>query len=135
MLSLQQIKECCDKAVIIAKVPKTDCPSTAAAKLRGDAVGSGKVVAGSSAKPVKRPATAGVPAPPKKTQQKRQPAGASAAKVKSAKFSEKDLTQEEVDEKAAAIFSQEIILGLSDSNWKTRLSAVEQLTQVLGYAM
>ncbi|PNF34799.1 Protein mini spindles [Cryptotermes secundus] len=126
---MTKIKEACDKAVIVAKVPKTDCPSTAPAKLRGDAVGSGKVVAGNSAKPVKRPATAGAPAPPKKTQQKRQPAGASAAKVKSAKFSEKDLSQEEVDEKAAAIFSQEIILGLSDSNWKTRLSAVEQLTQ------
>lgn len=88
-------------------------------------------MAGSSAKPVKRPVTAGALAPPKKTRQKRQPAGPSAAKGKSAKFSEKDLSQEEVDEKAAAIFSQEIILGLSDSNWKTRLSAVEQLTQVL----
>lgn len=127
-LKMTKVKECCDKAVI-AKVPKAECPSTAPAKLRGDAVGSGKVAAGSSAKPVKRPATAGVPAPPKKTQQKRQPAGASAAKLKSAKFSEKDLSQEEVDEKGADIFSQEIILGLSDTNWKTRLSAVEQLTQ------
>jgi cytoskeleton-associated protein 5 len=132
MLSLQQIKECCDKAVIVAKVPKTDCPSTAPSKLtRGDAVGSGKVMAVSSAKPVKRPATTGLPAPSKKTQQKRQPAGAAAAKAKSAKCSEKGLSEEEVDETAAAIFSQEIISGLSDTDWKTRLSAVEELTQVL----
>lgn len=132
MLSLLQIKECCDKAVIVAKVPKTDCPSTAPSKLTcGAVVGSGKVVAGSSAKHVKKAATAGVPAPPKKTQQKRQPTGAAAAKAKPAKFSERDLSEEEVDEKAAAIFSEEIISGLSDADWKIRLSAVEQLTQVL----
>jgi cytoskeleton-associated protein 5 len=132
MLSLQQIKECCDKAVIIAKVPKNYCPSTAPARLtRGNAAGSGEVVAGSSAKPVKRPETVGVPAPPKKIQQKKQPAGAAAAKAKSAKCSEKGLSEEEVDETAAAIFSHEMISGLNDAAWKTRLSAVEQLTQVL----
>jgi cytoskeleton-associated protein 5 len=133
VLPLQQIKECCDKAVIVAKVPKTDRPSTAPAKLAlGDVDGSGKVVAGSAApKPVKRPATSGGPAPPKKTQPKKQPAGASAGRGKaSARFTEKDLSQEEVDEKAAAILSEEIISGLTDTNWKTRLSAVEQLTQV-----
>lgn len=83
-------------------------------------------------KPVKRPVTAGNVAPLKKTQQKKQPTGVSAGKGKApTKAVEKGLTQEEVDEKAAAIFSEEIILGLSDADWKTRLSAVEQLTQVL----
>jgi cytoskeleton-associated protein 5 len=94
-------------------------------------------VAGTTVKPGKRPATAGAHAPPKKTQQKRQPAGAgagagaAAAKAKPAKFSERDMTEEEVDVKAAAAFSEEIISGLSDTDWKIRLSAVEQLTQVL----
>ena len=89
-------------------------------------------MAGSIApKPVKRPTTAGNAALPKKAQQKKQPVGASAGKGKvPTKCAEKGLTQEEVDEKAAAIFSEEILLGLSDADWKTRLSAVEQLTQV-----
>jgi cytoskeleton-associated protein 5 len=87
-------------------------------------------------KPVKRPATAGNAAVPKKTQQKKQPVGTSAGKGKvPTKAAEKGLTQEEVDEKAAAIFSEEILSGLSDADWKTRLSAVEQLTQVLLFFM
>lgn len=137
MLPLQQIKECCDKAVIVAKISKTDRPNTAPAKLaRGGAAAGGKVVAGSVApKPVKRPTTAGGAAPPKKTQQKKQLGCAPAGKGKATtKFTEKDLSQEEVDERASAIFSEEIISGLSDSNWKTRLSAVEQLTQVCLYS-
>jgi cytoskeleton-associated protein 5 len=88
-------------------------------------------MAGSVApKPVKRPTTAGNAAPPKKTQQKK-PVGASAGKGKApTKATEKGLTQEEVDEKAAAILTEEILSGLSDTDWKIRLSAVEQLTQV-----
>lgn len=115
----------------MAKVPKTDRPTTAPAKLAGGNAG-GKVGAGNVVlKPVKRPGTIGGAAPPKKTQQKKQPGGAQAGKGKvPAKVAEKDLSQEEVDEKASAIFSEEIISGLSDTNWKTRLSAVEQLTQV-----
>lgn len=90
-------------------------------------------MAGSVApKPVKRPATVGGAVPPKKTQQKKQLGCAPAGKGKApAKVAERNLGQEEVDEKASAIFSEEIISGLSDGNWKTRLSAVEQLTQVM----
>ncbi|XP_021935865.1 protein mini spindles isoform X2 [Zootermopsis nevadensis] len=131
-IKMTKIKECCDKAVIVSKVPKTDRPNTAPAKLaRGNGEGGGKVVAGSVApKPVKRPATVGGAVPPKKTQQKKQLGCAPAGKGKApAKVAERNLGQEEVDEKASAIFSEEIISGLSDGNWKTRLSAVEQLTQ------
>ncbi|XP_069680440.1 protein mini spindles isoform X4 [Periplaneta americana] len=129
-IKMTKIKECCDKAVIVAKVPKTERPATAPAKMgRGD---EGKTTAGSTApKPVKRPATAAAPAP-KKAQPKKQTGGGAAGKGKSSvKAVEKDLSQEEVDEKAATILSEEIISGLSDSNWKTRLSAVEQLTQAI----
>ena len=44
--------------------------------------------------------------------------------------SEKDLSQEEVDEKAAELFSSDIINGLSDSVWKNRLAAVEDFENV-----
>jgi len=61
-------------------------------------------------KPVKRPATAGNAAPPKNTQQKEQPIGASAGKGKAPKkAAEKGFTQEEVDKKTAAILSEEIL--------------------------
>jgi hypothetical protein len=57
------------------------------------------------------------------TQQKK-PLGASAGTGKApTKAAEKDLTQEEVVEKASAIPSEEIVSGQSDP-------AVEQLTQV-----
>lgn len=40
------------------------------------------------------------------------------------------MSQEEVDEKAEAIFPAEMLTGLTDSNWKSRLAAVEQFSQV-----
>ncbi|KAJ9598235.1 hypothetical protein L9F63_011056, partial [Diploptera punctata] len=131
-IKMTKIKECCDKAVIVAKVPKTDRPITAPAKLaRGDA--DSKSSSGSSAKPVKRPNTAAGVAGQKKPQSKKQPVSAATGnkgKGQSKNF-DKDLSQEEVDERASSILSEEIISGLSDANWKTRLSAVEQLTQAV----
>lgn len=44
---------------------------------------------------------------------------------------EKDYSTEEIEEMASQILPSEVISGLVDSNWKTRLSAVEQLSQVL----
>ncbi|RZF35257.1 hypothetical protein LSTR_LSTR012476 [Laodelphax striatellus] len=52
----------------------------------------------------------------------------SAAKV----ATERELSDEEVQEKAEAILSPEILNGLADSNWKTRLAVMEQFTQILG---
>ena len=77
-IMMTKIKECCDKAVIVAKDPKTDRPCTTPAKSEhGVGSAGGKVLAGSTApKPGKRPATAGNAAPPNKTQQKKQPVGA-----------------------------------------------------------
>ncbi|PSN31815.1 Mini spindles protein [Blattella germanica] len=132
-IKMTKIKECCDKAVIVVKVPKTERPTTAPSKLaRGDA--DSRPNAGSTApKPVKRPNTTGSNAPgTKKAPSKKQPAVSSAgSKGKSAKDIERDLSPEEVEEKASLILPEDIISGLSDANWKTRLSSVEQLTQMI----
>lgn len=43
---------------------------------------------------------------------------------------EKNLSSEEVDDIASETIPKEIISGLVDTNWKTRLAAVEQLLEV-----
>lgn len=52
--------------------------------------------------------------------------------AKSAKpIPERELTDEDVAEKAAELFLDSTIVGLSDGNWKTRLAAVEQFNEVI----
>ncbi|XP_046394021.1 protein mini spindles [Ischnura elegans] len=137
-LKMAKIKECCEKAVIVAKVPKkVERPTTAPAK--GPPAGAPK--AGSAAPvPVKRPQTAGAPvkkgAVPKKAttvKGKGAKSGAGGTTVAAAivEITEKEISQEEADERAAEIFSSEILAGLADANWKTRLAMVEQFTQEL----
>ena len=43
---------------------------------------------------------------------------------------ERDLSPEEVDERASELFPSDCLAGLTDTNWKTRLSAVEQFNQI-----
>ncbi|GAB0097358.1 protein mini spindles [Sergentomyia squamirostris] len=130
-LKLNKIKECCDKAVIVIKIssPKKERPATAPQKSTG-------VVKGGSAEPkaVTRPATAGAKKP-----MAAKKAGSGLAKSSStAKVpgkllpSERDLSPEEVEEKALEILPPDVMSGLVDSNWKTRLSAVESLISLVG---
>lgn len=44
---------------------------------------------------------------------------------------EREMSGEEIDDKASEIFSKEILTGLADPVWKTRLSAVENFMQVI----
>lgn len=53
------------------------------------------------------------------------------ASAKSALPTERDLTPEEVDEKAAELLPPDVCSGLIDSNWKTRLSAVESFQNTI----
>lgn len=126
-----KIKECCDKAVIVAKVslPKgNERPSTAPASLSRpdvESVSSGP----STTKANKRPASSvtGV----KKTVPKKTTNSSGNVAAKSDK-TEKEMSIEEVDEKAAEIFPDDLLSGLSDANWKTRLCSVEQFIEVVG---
>lgn len=126
-LKMEKIKEYCDKAVITVKIPgvkKEARPASAPAKPAPKA-GS------SDPKPVSRPAT-GVA--PKKVPMKKTASGSALAKSASAKNvlpTERDMSQEEVDELAAEILPPDVISGLVDSNWKTRLSSTETFQQLL----
>ncbi|XP_058831204.1 protein mini spindles isoform X3 [Topomyia yanbarensis] len=137
-LKLAKIKECCEKAVITIKIPgpKKERPATAPAKsCAAPTAITGAVKKGGSSepKPVARPATAGI----KKPGIKKLPSAgggtgisksASAAKVLP---TERDMSQEEIDEKVTDILPPDVVQGLSDSNWKTRLAAIESLSGVL----
>lgn len=141
-LKLAKIKECCDKAVIAIKIPgpKKERPATAPPKTTSAATGAVKKGGSTEPKPVARPATAGVKkvAPAKKAPGSGGGGGggggsgisksASASKVLP---TERDMSPDEIDERAAEILPADIVQGLADSNWKTRLAAVESLTGVI----
>lgn len=46
---------------------------------------------------------------------------------------EKNYSAEEIDEMAMQLLPGDILSGLVDSNWKTRLAAVEQLMEVMKF--
>ncbi|KAE8740038.1 hypothetical protein FOCC_FOCC014444 [Frankliniella occidentalis] len=136
-LKMAKIRECCEKAVIVAKPAKsapTERPSTAPAKASRGKEPSPPAQAGSTApKPVKRPATSGAPAR-KGAPSASAPASkkVAAKNIKESKLpQEKDLSQEEIDEKASELFSSEILSGLLDNVWKNRLAAVEEFDRTI----
>ncbi|CAF4840338.1 unnamed protein product [Pieris macdunnoughi] len=112
-LKEQKIKEFADKAEIKVKVaaPKKDVKPKTAVAGKGDA----KSTAGSSQpKPVKRPQSV------KKPVAKKAPGKAQITPPK-----EQELSPEEVDAKAEMLFAPDVLSGLVDANWKTRLTAVQ----------
>lgn len=132
-LKMEKIKEYFDKAVITVKIPggKKERPQTAPAKSAPAQKGGS-----SEAKPVSRPTTA---TGQKKILGKKASAPASSASggisksasTKNVLPTERELTPEEVDEQAAEILPPDVISGLCDSNWKTRLSSIETFLQLL----
>lgn len=127
-LKMNKIKECCEKAVITVKVaaPKKERPTTAPSSAAPPGLKAGS----SQPKPVARPATAG----PKKAVAKKPAASGSGGVSKSSSTAkiapkqlpmERDLSIEEVDEKVADLLPGDVTAGLSDANWKGRLSAAE----------
>lgn len=125
-LKMAKIKECADRAVIVVKVPSV-------AKAR-PATAPAKPAAKEVAKAVARPATAA-----KKMVLTKKPAsngGATARVAKSASSTkicaaERELTPEEVDERAGDLVPGNVLAELGDSNWKSRLSASETFLSTL----
>ncbi|GBP43034.1 Protein mini spindles [Eumeta japonica] len=128
-LKEQKIKEYADKAVIHVKIaaPKKEAKGKTASAPGGK--GDAKPTAGSTQpKPVKRPGTAKSGAN-KVVVGKKAPAG----RGQNTPPREQELSQEEVDARAEQLFTEDVLTGLSDSNWKTRLAAVKSLhSTVLG---
>jgi cytoskeleton-associated protein 5 len=125
-LKLAKIKECSEKAVITVKIvgvkkerPVT-APSTKAPVVKSIITGP---------KSSSRPATATAPVK-KSAAPNKKPAGGVAKSASSAKItpSEREMSPDEIDEKAAELLTPEILSGLMDVNWKNRCTAVEQFT-------
>lgn len=128
-LKMAKIKECHDKAEIKVKVaaPKKESrPATAPSSKTS--VSSVKTGGSAEPKPVARPATTGARKPVKKAGTG---ASASAAPAKSVAAKsparEREMSPDEVQDKADELLPADILSGLVDTNWKNRLAAVEQL--------
>lgn len=133
-LKMTKIKECADKATIVVKVsgatkkPAAERPNTAPAKVEATKA-AGKD--SKKANAAKRPSSSNTAASKKSTAKK-----GSATSLTSLASSKKQPTErsygpEEIDEMAAQLLPADVISGLVDSNWKTRLGAVTQLSDTL----
>uniref|UniRef100_A0A240PP00 TOG domain-containing protein n=1 Tax=Anopheles atroparvus TaxID=41427 RepID=A0A240PP00_ANOAO len=146
-LKMAKIKESCERAVITVKIPaaRKERPATAPPKTTSGggatvkkAPSETKIAPGGTA--TQRPATAttvkkvisggGL----KKSAtggslggggSRSGGGGSKGAAAQSVANTEKDLSQEEVDERAAELLPADAVGGLVDANWKTRLGAME----------
>jgi cytoskeleton-associated protein 5 len=131
-LKMEKIKEYHEKAVITVKIvgvkKEPARPQTAPVKSSSAPKGGS-----SEPKPVTRPNTAAIQKKPiaKKATPNSSGGIAKSASTKNVLPTERELSQEEVDEQAPEILPPEIISGLVDSNWKTRLSSIETFLQLL----
>lgn len=126
-LKMAKIKECEEKAEIFVKsaAPKKERPTTAPVKSTPTVTKAGS----SEPKAVARPASSAVARKPTPTGAKKSASSnavsKSASSAKADLPSEREMTPEEVDERAAELVSADILSGLVDSNWKNRLSTAE----------
>ncbi|XP_043263019.1 protein mini spindles [Colletes gigas] len=129
-LKMTKIKECAEKAVIHVKVPSApkvtaERPNTAPSKIE-----STQKPKELETKTLKRPNTSTVKKPAKK------PSASSLTNLAVSKKpsvtkpqTEKNYSVEEIEEMAVQFLPPDILSGLVDSNWKNRLTAVEQLLE------
>ncbi|XP_059481984.1 protein mini spindles isoform X2 [Neocloeon triangulifer] len=119
-IKMQKIKECCEKAVMTVKIPKSARPATAPAKV---------VAKPASAPPPKKPTG------PKKVLSGGAKAAKPAAKKQAAASTVSNFEREMADEEVEAIVSEllppQLLNDLVDANWKTRLAGAEQLLQLV----
>lgn len=126
-LKMAKIKECSENAEIFVKTApaKKERPTTAPVKTTATTTKAGSaepkaVTRPASSATVKKPAPAGV-----KKSASSNAVPKSASSTKATLPTEREMTPEEADEKAAELLSAEILSGLGDSNWKNRLSTAE----------
>lgn len=132
-MKLAKIKEFCEKAVVSGKpaggmkakptqpsneTKDTPKPADAAAKRPGAVVKKPGVTGTGSSAAAKKPAAKPVV---------KKPAGSGAKAVE--EKVERELSSEEAEEKAAAILPPDVMTGITDANWKTRLGAMEAMIQ------
>lgn len=153
-LKMEKVKECCEKAEVVAAPPQK-APRKPAAAAASPGKGSmeskpeaqaptQRKAATAVAKPrggarVVRPGAASSAAPssaPARATQKAKASGTAKAQSGSSAsskpvFSEMALADEEVQGRAAALFPEETLTALGSANWKDRLAAIEKLKEVV----
>lgn len=135
-LKMTKIKECADKAVIKVSTSgtKKERPSTAPAKVESQRANKASKENSKNSKlsAAKRPNT-GIAIGKKSTTKKPGSASSLTNLASSGKKvqMEKNYSPEEIEEMAAELLPAEVITGLVDSNWKTRLAAVTQLSDTV----
>ncbi|XP_054929937.1 cytoskeleton-associated protein 5 isoform X1 [Dermacentor andersoni] len=150
-LKMEKVKECCEKAEVVAappqKAPRKPAAAASPAKRSAEPKPEAPVqrkAATAVAKPrggarVVRPGAASSTAPtsaPARAMQRAKasgPAKAQSGSSASSKpvFSEMALADEEVQGRAAALFPEESLTALGSANWKDRLAAVEKIKEVV----
>ncbi|XP_037896089.1 protein mini spindles isoform X3 [Glossina fuscipes] len=134
-LKLAKIKECQEKAEIKVKIAGVKKERPATAPISKASSGAATPRGGSiEPKPVTRPATAGMK---KVSTKKTTVTGGSGGGIPLSKSAsaarmltiEREMAAEEIQSKAEEIFTAKDLASLSDSNWKNRLVAVENLQQ------
>ncbi|KAH7968652.1 hypothetical protein HPB52_010508 [Rhipicephalus sanguineus] len=153
-LKMEKVKECCEKAEVVAAPPQK-APRKPAAAAASPGKGSMELkpeaqaptqrkAATTVAKPrggarVVRPGAASSAAPssaPARATQKAKASGTAKAQSGSSAsskpvFSEMSLADEEVQGRAAALFPEETLTALGSANWKDRLAAIEKMKEVV----
>jgi len=127
-IKLTKIKEYCDKAVVIGKPAGVAKPKAAVAEAKEPP----KAAEAPKRAVIKKPTPAVGSNATKKTTGKVVVKKASVSNSKAVEEkNEKELSDEEVEEKAASVLPPDVVNGMIDSNWKTRLGAMESMIQVI----
>ncbi|XP_044594200.1 protein mini spindles isoform X1 [Cotesia glomerata] len=124
-LKMAKIQECAEKAVILVKVvapKKPERPTTAPAKVESKPPAKGNA---------KKPAASVSNSNTYKKPNLKKPAAGGKKTVAPKTQIEKDLSAESVDDIAGECLTGDILSGLVDANWKSRLAAVEQLNETI----
>ncbi|XP_077499940.1 cytoskeleton-associated protein 5-like isoform X2 [Amblyomma americanum] len=147
-LKMEKVKECCEKAEVVAAPQKATRKPAAAAAAASPAKGSAQPKSEAQAPCQKKPAAAAAnpsvgvgvvkpaaAAPAKATQKARATGPVKAQSSSSATskpvFSEVALSDEEAQGRAAALFPEESLTALGSTIWKDRLAAIEKMKEII----
>lgn len=140
-LKLAKVKECAEKAVVLVRVPTVKKPMPAkVVAVPAAAKADAKPAVRPGTSTIKRPASSALRKPGAAVTSKKPAAsngasgsGASTTAPAAAKQlpTERELTPEEVVERASELLPGNCVVELSDANWKTRLAAAETLLATL----
>ncbi|XP_014669251.1 PREDICTED: cytoskeleton-associated protein 5-like [Priapulus caudatus] len=131
-LKQDKIKECCEKSVLLNAngQPRGGATSSSATSAPAKKV---TIQEPPPAAAMKKPAPGKRPAPTKKKPpaSRAKKAGGKPPPAEKPDIVEREMSVEEIEEKAAEILPAQVLPGLASSNWKERLAAMEAFTETV----